>query len=124
MTPSELLVRAADLVRDTAAAATEGQWSVVAMRDHTYSLWSTGTSFTGEDEEVANAPMETDAAWIALASPAVAPAWEQLLRDAAKDWDVRARIFSPEAMRELATSRRFAGLLALARAVLGVKEDG
>jgi hypothetical protein len=76
-----------------------------------------------EDHEVALTPTTTTARWIALMSPAVADAQELILRNAAKDYDVQARIFTPEAMAQKLTERRFAGPLALARAVLGEKEE-
>jgi hypothetical protein len=58
-----------------------------------------------------------NARWIAALSPAVAPALERILRDAAKDFDVRSRIFTAESMTEALASRRFAGALDLARSV-------
>ena len=120
MTPSEVLVRAADLIRDTAAAATDAPWATVAMRDHSFSVWSSNTSFEGEDEEVANSPIEPDARWIALMSPAVAGPIEQVFRAMVPAAE-QAEAIPRESARVY--PKGFHAVLALARAVLGEKED-
>lgn len=74
--PSEILVRAADLIRDTAGLAVAPPWSQSLNR-----------VMAGQDEdcEVASATTTRTAAWIALMSPAVAPALEAVFLSAAVD---------------------------------------
>lgn len=86
MTPSEVLGRAADLIRDTAAAADEGPW--IVYRDgwcilsqpdrEDRATWRTVCSegFTPENGR-----------WIALLSPAVSPMIESWLRETASYFD-------------------------------------
>lgn len=128
--PSAILSRAADLIRDTAAAATEGPW-----RQH--DGWWPGTLgvvasvLSGEGSDTSlrallptyeEKPATTarnvwnDARWIALMSPAVAPMIEKWLRDTAAYFDEFADywVTIPEQARDA---------LALARAVLGAKEE-
>lgn len=116
--PSMILSRAADLIRDTAALAIAPPWaqsvrSVMAGRD--------------EDYEVASTPTTTTARWIALMSPAVAGPASEMLRRAASDyvvfvaaWESRPR---PEGEVARLIEEQFGGALALARAVLGEKEE-
>lgn len=65
--PSSILSRAADLIRDTAAEATPGPWTLVAF-----------------ESDLIN---QADIKWIALMSPAVAPMIEKWLRDTASYFD-------------------------------------
>lgn len=127
MTPSAILSRAADLIRDTAAAATEGPWEsdrqfshanvVYAKRDLIDSVGVAGRRldlppvFTGQIASRARSQFEADARWIALMSPAVAPAIEGWLRHAAEMWDYPDQPGNDE------------WALDFARAVLGEKED-
>lgn len=120
MTPSELLTAAADRVRDLAAHFATYYGTDPVDKAH--------KRFDGPIEEWVYWNVERDGnadarRWIAAMSPAIAPALERLLRDAAKDWDVRARIFTAESMEEAKESRRFAGALALAGAILGSGVD-
>lgn len=77
--PSDLLSRAADLIRDVAASAFPGPWSngercVWAVGDVLDAVIDDGPEGNGGtiDEETAR--------WIALLNPAVAPALERALR--------------------------------------------
>jgi len=142
-TPSELLVAAADRIRDRAAAAAPGPWVAVESDHHTshddkydedgyfvestsetvalgaYVASATGANIgQGCSDCMEGTIGKGNAEWIALLSPAVAPALERLLRDAAKDWDARARIFTAQSMQEEQNGRRFGGTLALAQAIL------
>jgi hypothetical protein len=107
--PSATLLAAADRIRDLAANATGGTWDAADTRG----VWS------DEEKRVAVAETRDDARWIAALSPALAPMIEQVLRDTAKEYDVQARIFTPEGMAVKVKGRRFAGPLALAEAILG-----
>lgn len=118
MTPASTLSRAADLIRDTAAAATPGPWAVddPAYVETIYA--EDGTSVVaggrwGGEASVFND--SADARWIALMSPAVAPAIEALLREYARCAD--------ELDYAVDRSPDGAAALALARAVLGEKEE-
>lgn len=124
--PSSILSRAAALIRDTAAKVTPAPWNAGSVDEETgrfFGLygdfgWTVhGPSGTAELEDTERGL--ADCRWIALMSPAVAPALERILRDAAKSFDVESKIFTPEGMAKKVTERRFAGPLALARAVLG-----
>lgn len=118
MAPSELLTRAADLIRDTAALAIAPPWSACGR---------SVMDGPDEDHEVALTPTTTTARWIALMSPAVARHLESILRRAAADivvyvpaWNSRPR---PEGEVDRLIERQFGGALGLARAVLGEKEE-
>lgn len=123
--PASILQAAADRIRDLAAAATTGRWDAQHSLDGDGwypSSWveATVVRANGSQSGFVLAEFETeqragDAAWVAALSPAVAPALERLLRDAAKDWDVRTRVYTPEALEQHLASRRFAGAIALAR---------
>jgi hypothetical protein len=100
MTPSEILNRAADLIRDTAANAHAETW-------HVHSI---------------NAYYRDDRAWLALMSPKVAPALEAMLRAASHDVTVSGMVLN-SVLFKAALSDRFAAPLALARAVLGLPAE-
>ena len=118
--PSAILSRAADLIRDTAAAATPGQWEAEEQGGERVELVLRSPSadvvvvhrFSPHPDSLNRA----DARWIALMSPAVAPMIEKWLRDTAAYFDEFADywITIPEQARDA---------LALARAVLGEKEE-
>lgn len=76
MTPGELLSRAADLIRDSAASAVPAPWE-----SNVCDVWFQGPY---EAEMVADCGDARTAKWVALLSPAVAPAIEAWLRDAAE----------------------------------------
>ncbi len=139
-TPSALLSRAADLIRDTAAAATPGPWFThdthLNPGGHTATVLS-GTYPEGQLrawlptwshepwDETRN--VWNDARWIALMSPEVAGPVSEMLRRAASDyvvfvaaWESRPR---PEGEVARLIEEQFGGALALARAVLGEKEE-
>lgn len=126
--PSAILSRAADLIRDTAAAADDGPW--IVYRDGWCILsqpdrddratWRTVCSegFTPENGR-----------WIALLSPAVAPAMADLLQQMTGMWrlyedrplprrEIEQRVGSA-AVAALALAERITG----ERAVLGVQEE-
>jgi hypothetical protein len=116
-----VLLAAADRIRDLAAETTPGQWSHeygVVQEDEsvTYAVEAAGEHWVGELRTAG------DATWVAALSPAVAPTLELILRDAASDYEVRSRIFTPESMEQASASRRFAGPLALARLLVGENE--
>lgn len=111
MTPSELLTRAADLIRDAAAAATDGPW--FTHDAHLNEGGHTATVLSGVYPEGqlrawlptwSHEPWDetrnvwNDAKWIALLSPAVAPWLERMLRHRAEvivwaeSWDQVADI--------------------------------
>ena len=100
--PSSILSRAADLIRDTAAAAGPDEWTFEAF---------------------APAVWEGDARWIALMSPAVAPMIEAWLRQvqvrAARSEESAALLGWAEPIYR----EEVGPALALARAVLGEKEE-
>lgn len=117
-TPSDLLVAAADRVRDLAAQATPGPW-----RQHDTHLTMgghTATVMCGEGNDVAlvawlptwnHEPWDntrlpfTTARWIAALSPAVAPALEEWLRATAKAVFVWEELDRPFNAAELAAVR-------------------
>lgn len=97
--PSAILNRAADLIRDTAAAATPGPW--FTHDTHLNAGGHTATVLSGVYPEGqlrawlptwSHEPWDetrnvwNDARWIALMSPAVAPMIEAMLRAAALSW--------------------------------------
>ena len=114
LTPGELLAAAADRIRDLAAAADKGPWLGPSVRAN-----YTADNVTAASGRIVAHHTGDSTRWIAALSPAVAPALERLFRDAAKDWEIRVRVYTPEAMREAQDSRRFGGALAFARAVVG-----
>ena len=101
--PSAILVRAADLIRDTAAAAEQQGWRFDDewgyVRDANGDLVAETSSSEGR--------------WIALMSPAVAGPVERWLRETSR----HVRTFG-----ESADGWAAAPALAFARAVLGEKE--
>lgn len=91
MTPSELLVAAADRIRDLAVAAQPGPWRSFPSPDMPgETVVHAVTDTTGEPHPhralTAHGLLcaEADAAWVAALSPAVAPALEAWLRSTAK----------------------------------------
>lgn len=101
MTPSELLLAAADRIRDLAAQATPRKWQSFATLNGGASVLALqsdgpGSPITGGD--IAAAEVEADGAWIAALSPAVAPHLEAWLRSTASlleawlptGWPIRA----------------------------------
>lgn len=139
--PSAILTRAADLIRDRADAATPGPWSTVRRVDGNGNLRQ--ADFTRPPVAEGCAPQtravrphETpDYEWIALMSPAVAPAIESILREAAESAAHHVPIWQDSSMDGLPAPKRTAAevaelvehhygpALALARAVLGEKEE-
>ncbi len=80
MTPSELLTAAADRIRDLAAAAsTDEPWTYGGYGD--FGPYIAGLPSAPEFED--NEQGRADLAWVAALSPAVAPALEAILRQAA-----------------------------------------
>ena len=81
MNPSDLLVAAADLIRDLAAKAKPGPWS----------LYDRGVCWEipelPEMHDGLSGFREVDARWIAALSPALAPMIEKWLRETAADVD-------------------------------------
>lgn len=69
MTPAEELRAAAAKLREATYEVPDGPWGVTVMRDHTYGIWTDGTGFSGEDDQVATANIEPVAAWMALLGP-------------------------------------------------------
>lgn len=117
MTPSELLSRAADLVRDTAEKATDGPW-----RERFDAPGRIAGPYGSVVCEL-RSPM-ADGRWIALASPALAPHLELILRHVAERWAKTARIaaqYDASADDWMTDSDR--AMLALARVVLGERGD-
>lgn len=116
--PSDLLIAAADRVRDLAAQATPGQWETIKRFDkrdnHVMSSFirpPMDPKGCVQDRNIR--PHEhADYAWVAALSPEVAPHLEAVLRDRAevirwaKSWDEVADI--PE--RHLAESILGVGL--------------
>lgn len=124
--PSETLRRAADLIAERAAAASDAPWGVESMRDHTYGIWTTGTGFSGEDDHIASTNVEADAVWVAMLAPAVAPHLVEWLRVEADCLDGNSTITVVAAMGALlpgsevtAVVDTSAAALAFARSVLG-----
>lgn len=145
-TPSAILSRAADLIRDTAAAATANvcpAWTRQAVRhiarncdiDCGHEGHEGGWDHDGWDRY-------DDAPWIALMSPAVADSQERILRASSAAWAKAEEAYrrdrsvinpSPGEMSghwgtwgmtlEERVSEADRQALALARAVLGEKED-
>lgn len=119
-TPSALLSRAADLIRDTAAAATPGPWGSTTDANADVTFFGRNDPETGQAlTTIAGLYHGEHAAtgrWIALMSPAVAPMIEKWLRDTAAYFDEFADywVTIPEQARDA---------LALASAVLGEKEE-
>lgn len=118
-TPSALLSRAADLIRDTAATATPGPWGSTTDSNADVTFFGRNDPETGQAlTTIAGLYHGEHAAtgrWIALMSPAVAPAIEALLREYARCAD--------ELDYAVDRSPDGAAALALARAVLGEKEE-
>lgn len=82
-TPSAILSAAADLIRDTAAAATPGPWETIG---DTGGLWREATperSLRTSPGYLGSMDAAENARWIALLSPDKAPLLETLLRLAA-----------------------------------------
>ena len=88
MTPAEELRAAAAKLREMAADATEGPWTSVPMRDHTFGIWSSGTGLSGEDDHLASANVAPDAASIALMCPDKAELLAVWLEEAALSYDL------------------------------------
>jgi len=87
-TPSELLTRAADLIRDRVVGTTPGPWG---YEDSSMDL--DGAVYqhpTGEEVAFVRSTsinvQDANGRWIALLNPSVAPAIESMLRDAAVSW--------------------------------------
>lgn len=137
MTPSETLTRAADLIRDTAAAAEPGPWG---------STSDDNVTWFGRNDPETGQPLTTIAGlyhgkraatgrWIALMSPAVAPAIESILREAAESAARHVPVWQDSSVDGLPAPKRtaaevselvehhYGAALALARAVLGEKEE-
>lgn len=118
--PSAILSRAADLIRDRAAAATAGPWSTVRRFDRNGNVRQ--ADFTRPPAADGCAPQTRavrphevpDYEWIALMSPAVAGPVERWLRETSR----HVRTFG-----ESADGWAAAPALAFARAVLGEKEE-
>lgn len=115
--PSAILSRAADLIRDTAAAdLTPGRWEVRVTPsddegedDTVWVACDRGSTVAVVGEVYTSAPR--DARWIALMSPAVAPMIASWLRYAAEMWD-----YPDQPGNDVRA-------LDFARAVLGEKEE-
>lgn len=129
--PSSLLVAAADRLRDRAAGASSGAWTATDLSRHGPGMSGWNVEHPASDGDgtspvasVTSLSAEADARWIAALSPAVGPALEQILRDAARQYDVESHIFTPEGMAEKVKERRFAGALALARVLCPDQEVG
>jgi hypothetical protein len=93
MTPAEILLAAADRVRDLAAAATPGPWANGSDRSIVSVLPKGLTRFLPPQRwglKVASKVDDVDREWIAALSPAVAPHLEAWLRLAAEDYARRA----------------------------------
>src|ERR1044072_4770183 len=71
--PSSVLRQAAAKVREMAAAGpVDGPWAAEYLNDsHQWGIWSTGTGFSGEDDQIASVNVEPDARWIDAFLPAV-----------------------------------------------------
>lgn len=67
----QLLADAAKRITDLGAAATQGKWETGGIGDHGWSVYCTAGSFGVETEDSEQG--RADAAWIALAAPAIAP---------------------------------------------------
>lgn len=117
MTPSEILQAAADRIRDLAAAVTPGPWETIASSGGIWREASAERAVRTSPGYLGGMNAAEDARWIAALSPAVAPALERLLRDAAKDWGLRAPALVEAGLTLEQNSRRFSGALALARAL-------
>lgn len=92
MTPSETLTKAADLIRDLAAKATDGPWTfddstvdvdgeVYEQGGHVVAIARYGTGAGDLAEQDGNGR------WIAALSPALSPMIEKWLRETAADVD-------------------------------------
>lgn len=140
MAPSELLTRAADLIRDTAAAATPGPWEVDGPERDIRAIHSedgAGVVMGARDpvDEASVFNTNADARWIALMSPAVAGPAERLLREAAESAARHVPVWQNSSVDGFDGPKRtdaevadlvehhYGPALALARAVLGEKEE-
>jgi hypothetical protein len=96
MTPSELLVAAADRIRDLAAKASPGVWAAKNLTEHGHpgAWW---VEVRHEDDEttswstvadLSNINSGADARWIAALSPAVAPALIGWLQESSGKWAI------------------------------------
>lgn len=78
MQPSDLLLAAADRIRDLAAATTPGQWGIGEGGKY---VWVASDHLPVVGAALASgSTAEPDCAWIAALSPAVAPHLEAILR--------------------------------------------
>lgn len=89
--PSAILVAAADLIRNLAAAATPGRWEVDERGAERVELVlrspSAGVVVVHRFSPHPDSLNRADARWIAALSPALAPMIEKWLREAAADFD-------------------------------------
>ncbi|MGW3992387.1 DUF6221 family protein [Amycolatopsis sp. NPDC004772] len=53
-----------------ALAATEGMWAALETQDFKFGVWPSGTGFSGEEDQLATANVETDALHIVRHAPA------------------------------------------------------
>jgi len=105
VTPSELLLAAADRIRDLAAAASPGLWLVDRHYvDAMPALYERTLVCIAKSDGRA----ERDAAWIAALSPAVAPHLEAWLRWCAKSVQVTVEDMGWPANGQEAAALRFA----------------
>jgi len=90
MSPSALLLAAADRIRDLAAAAAPGPWT----------LYGRGVCWEipelPEMHDGLSGFREVDARWIVAMSPVIAPALEQWLRDEAREVRSHEEYLNPE----------------------------
>lgn len=135
--PSQLLSRAADRVRELAAAATPGPWQACEpwIAGDEYPVYvQTVTTEGYPNSDVAGMAVESaddgthggvaigDARWIATMSPAVAPYLEAILRRDASDYELHVAAWKSTPRKDGEVDRlveqQFGAALSLAHAIL------
>lgn len=126
MQPSDLLLAAADHIRDLAAATTTGPWSHqygITQEDESvvYVVDAASSDAIGDVGEVWT---QANAQWIAALSPAVAPALEKVLREATGMWRMYESRGWPEEEVRVHVGSAAVAALDLAIAVFGEGSHG
>jgi hypothetical protein len=115
LAPSDLLVVAADRIRDLAAAATPGPWQLRSLTDedttYSHTSWWVADADGGSVASMDHINEAADAAWVAALSPAVALHLEAWLRHAAASVETAVEGMGWPANSSEAAALRFALVL-------------
>jgi hypothetical protein len=128
-TPSEVLLAAADHIRDLAAAATAGVWTATDLTAHGHKgVWWVESEHHDSDGTMHGTVAdlnygESDARWIAALSPAIADDLAAVLRQVAAESDLRIAAWRsrprPDGEVDRLIEQEYGAALRLSARVLG-----